>query len=272
MSHPLPSPVPVARFAIAPRDATRLLGGTLATLVAIPILLGIVRLATGRDNLLGLVPMFDVTLETNVPTWFSGGLLVMASMLLMLIARNGQLGRPALLAGSRPVQWYGLALIFAYLSLDEIAQLHERTTAPVRSLLGTEGVLYWAWVIPAMLVAVAIGALYSRFVMRLPPRTARWFVIAAVVYVGSATGGDILGGAIRMAQVEAGTERFLHWLVSLVEETGEMGAIVLFIHVLLRHVADAAFSSAPSAEPVKAPATRVRAELPAPELVGSVHE
>ena len=231
---------PTSLLLISPRDAVRLLGGSVAALVVIATLLGAFRLLSGHDNLLGLMPMFDLTLENNVPTWFSGGLLLAASILLGLIARHGQTAHPALLAGSRPAQWYGLALIFAYLSLDEVAQLHERTTQPTRDLLGVGGVLYWAWVVPALLAALAVGMLYWRFLTRLPARTARGFVIAAVLFVGAPGGGARLGGLIRMADVAAPTARVLNWLVSLVEETLEMSAIVVFIHDLLRHAAGAA--------------------------------
>ena len=93
--------------------------------------------------------------EANVPTLYSSVALLSSSMLLAFIAlahkRNGSSSLP----------WVGLALVFLFLSVDEIASIHEKLGGPVRELLGTSGLLYFAWFIPYGIALLVFVAIYS---------------------------------------------------------------------------------------------------------------
>ena len=66
--------------------------------------------------------------------------------------------------------WAGLAVLFAWLSLDETAEIHERIGKWLRDWLDLHGVLYYAGVIPALLLAVVVAVAYVRFLRALPRR------------------------------------------------------------------------------------------------------
>ena len=83
--------------------------------------------------------LFDVNKEANIPTWFSSLLLVLNAFVLGIIAVRTKAQQ-----GPYHTQWFVLAAIFLYLSIDESALLHEMTEKPVRSALGTSGYLYFA--------------------------------------------------------------------------------------------------------------------------------
>ncbi|MCA1490356.1 hypothetical protein I6F11_05420 [Ensifer sp. NBAIM29] len=172
--------------------------------------------------------------EANIPTWFASCLLLSAAGLLLLTARTKRL-----LQDRFTVYWYGLSLMFLYLSLDETASLHELAMAPTRALLDISGPLYAGWVIPAALAFLTLVLLYSRFLLALPRATLGWFAFAGALYVGGAVGMELVAwGHIYPAYVA----KFGNWseivdmpfvVVSHVEEIIEMTGVIVFIHALL---------------------------------------
>src|SRR3982751_4790319 len=86
-------------------------------------------LLKARDSVVRLVWLDG---ECNIPSWFSSCLLLVCALLLALIAA-AQRQRPKAWFG----HWLALALIFGFLSLDETAQLHELSIAPIRTSFHT---------------------------------------------------------------------------------------------------------------------------------------
>ena len=74
----------------------------------------------GHGRIFGLVGLFHLNREANIPTLFSTFQLLLASGLLSIIAvaRKNQGERDYL-------YWLGLATGFLFLSIDEGAQIHE---------------------------------------------------------------------------------------------------------------------------------------------------
>ena len=66
------------------------------------------------------IRIFDVNGEANIPTWFSSLLLVLNSFILAIIAIRTKAQQ-----GRYYTQWFVLAVVFLYLSIDEAALLHE---------------------------------------------------------------------------------------------------------------------------------------------------
>lgn len=211
---------------------TRLLWIVAAALVSIAVALAFVEFFTGHDDLHGVAAMFSLTMEANAPTWFSTCILIVASLLLLVIAQDSR----ARAGAPSPAPWYGLATIFAYLSLDELAQLHERFAAPLRAGLHTSGVLYYAWVIPAILMVLVVGAAYVPFLLKLPVATRRLFVIAAIVYVGASVGGEMIEGLLYSSELAVPIKRYTIKAVTTLEEGGEMSGVIVFIRALLLYV------------------------------------
>jgi hypothetical protein len=170
---------------------------------------------------------FAVGNEGKVPTWYSACTMFVCSILLAVIAIDAWRKKSQIF-----VLWAGLAVIFAYLSMDEAMQIHEMANRPVSRLLDPSGALAFGWVIPAFVFLAIFSALYLRFLFHLPERT-RWLFLASGVL--------FLAGALGMEMVSA-----YHWeehgkdlvylMITSIEEILEMSGIALFIYSLLDHL------------------------------------
>ena len=74
----------------------------------------------GYDNIFGLIPMFNLNSEQNIPAFFSTLLLLFSSILLAMIASAVKKSRAAYF-----YHWLGLSLIFLFLSMEFL--LHQET-------------------------------------------------------------------------------------------------------------------------------------------------
>ncbi|CAL8973324.1 hypothetical protein PROP_01141 [Propionicimonas sp. T2.31MG-18] len=173
--------------------------------------------------------LFYYDLEANVPTWFS-------SILLFLCAeRAWRVASAARACGDRwHRHWRGLAVIFAYLSLDELVQLHEQVVVPLRAALTLDGALRFAWVVIAVPLVVVFAVVYLRFLVAQPLWTRVAFVVSGVVYVGAAAGMELIGGLVVTA---FGFQNLLYATASAVEEGAEMLGAVLFLGALTTSLA-----------------------------------
>ena len=178
-----------------------------------------------RDSLVRLIWVDE---EGNVPAWFSASLLLLCSVLLAAIGavtRNRQ--------RAYAVHWLILSLVFLFLSLDESAQLHERSIEPLRSAFGVTGFLHYAWIIPASICVLLLGLGYVRFLATLPPKTSRLFLMAGALFVGGAIGIEALSAKQASLLVE---KDFIYHLIVTAEELFEMAGLVLFIYALLDYI------------------------------------
>jgi hypothetical protein len=166
--------------------------------------------------------------EGNIPSWYSASLLLFCSVLLAAIAFAHKQNRLGYV-----VHWLVLSLIFAFLSLDETAQLHELSISPLRDALDTTGFFYYAWIIPAGLCVTLFVVGYLRFLTKLPARTRRLFLLAGAIFVGGAIGVEAISG---MQASLHGEQNLTYHLVITVEELFEMTGIVVFIYALLDYI------------------------------------
>jgi hypothetical protein len=184
-----------------------------------------VRLLSGSKHVQEATRIFKVDREGSIPTYFSALMLLAASGALAVIARRER-GRPYAL------HWTGLAAIFLYLSVDEAVGIHELAIDPTRELLGASGFLLFTWVVPAAALLAVFAVAYWRFWTHLPPRLRRGLAVAGALYVGSAIGVEMVGARLHEMY---GQMDVRYALVALVEEAGEMFAIVLLLRALLCH-------------------------------------
>lgn len=215
-------------LSIEPARATRVLAAITAALVLLSTAGQVIKFTTGHDHAKGFIPLFHVATEGNVTTYFSALLLLSAAGLLAWIG-----WREREREGRFAAHWLGLSVIFAYLSIDEAAALHEKAIIPVRELLDTSGVLYFAWIIPAGVLLVVLAVLYLRFYLELPGRSRRLFGLAALLFVGGAVGMEMLGG---MHYEQYGDQTVVYSTLTTIEEAMEMAGIIVLIHGLLVHI------------------------------------
>ena len=177
----------------------------------------------GRD----LIKKFDLGGESNIPAWFSSKLLLLSALLLGLIAAIKKTKKETF-----STHWIFLTVIFLFLSCDETAQIHEWTVSHVHSVTQLPFTQFIGWVIPYSLLLILFCAAYLRFFFHLPPRFKMLFAGAGVIYVAGALGMELLTGAIGRVVLEGR----LHFLFNIVEESLEMGGVVVFIYALLSYL------------------------------------
>jgi hypothetical protein len=166
--------------------------------------------------------------EANIPAWYSAGLLLLCAFLLGTITLAQHFRPDGRLAG-----WLFLTVIFVFLSLDEIAQFHELSIAPLRQHFELTGYLHYAWILPAALCVILFGLGYVRFLARLPARTRQLFLLAGAVYVAGALGVEAVSGQQAFLH---GEQNLAYHAITTVEELLEMAGITLFLYALLDYI------------------------------------
>lgn len=190
------------------------------------------RVYGGYEYQLGFQRLFNLDLENNIPSWYASSSLLLCAVLLGVIGVAKQHERAL-----RSRQWFGLAAIFLYLSLDEAASLHEMAIPLGRKLLDSIGVssgyLHFAWVIFGMIAFSIVGFSYLRFLRALPKTTGQLFVMAGLLYVAGALGVEMFGG---MAASRGEMDTMFYAVLVAVEEGLEMFGVVLFNYALLSYL------------------------------------
>jgi hypothetical protein len=186
-----------------------------------------IKLLTGRPFMLGLVPMFDLDAEANVPAFFQAQGLVAVGVATLIAAKHERMaGNP------QAPRWTALALGFFYLGVDEAAMLHDR--------LGTafQHAMRWApdhadWIVPMFVIAAAFAVWMAPLVRSVPRQTAVDFALAGAVYLGGAVGIELVG---RTAALANGYDSVSYVMSVAGEEGLEMLGIVLFLRAALLHL------------------------------------
>ncbi len=131
--------------------------------------------------------------------------------------------------------WLALSGIFVFLAYDEAAEVHERFNKSSREVVPEEGYdfLYYAWVIPYAVFALAIAFIFLKFLMRLPRKTAVLFTVAGVIFVIGAIGLELLNSYFFYNEGEESLG--LHIAFTL-EELFEMLSIALFVYAILDYI------------------------------------
>jgi hypothetical protein len=217
----------VIRLAVAPSRIATWLGAVMVVIVALHGAGQSVRFLTGYNSVFGLVQLLSLYEESNLPTWYSSTLLLLGALLLAVA------GQAARLAGERwGAHWLGLTGIFLFLSIDESAMLHEKIGAIFKSAIGDPS-LRSAWIYPFAGIVGVLGIVYARFLLALPALTRNLFVLSGLIFVGGAIGVELIEA--KHVFVTRADDIFFSVLVAI-EETMEMGGMILFIYALLRHL------------------------------------
>jgi hypothetical protein len=197
-----------------------------AVLVALSMAGQVYRFTIGHDRY--LVRLFNIDAEWNLPTVFNVFLLLLSAFLLSCIAWLGQKG------GTRfPRRWWGLAGLFYLASLDELVSFHEQLSAPIQTLTGVDGLLHYAWVLPAFLLLAVLFVIYLPLFKSLSLPFKMRFAAAAVVYLLGAVGFEMLSG--KYLDLHA-TECLGYAMMTHAEETLEWVGLLLAIDSLLLYM------------------------------------
>jgi len=189
-----------------------------------------VRLITTHHLLFGLVHLLDLDEEANIPTYFSVVQFNIAACLLWMIGAHARSQ-----ADRYARHWLALAVVFLFLGLDELAQIHELIGVHLRVTQHLSGALSNAWVMPYAVLVLLVGWAYVRFLAYLPARSRALMILSAVIYVGGAAGLEMYGGYLTtQLGGQAAADNSLRYLTEVFFEEGmEMFGIALFIYTLL---------------------------------------
>lgn len=186
-------------------------------LAALSIAGQVYRFTFGRDRY--LVQLFNMDLEWNIPTVFNAALLFLCAFLFSCVAwLRGQA------ESSFRRRWWGLAGLFFLASLDELLSFHEQLTGPVRALTGVDGLLHFAWLLPAFIVLVVLFGVYMPLFLSLSSSFKIRFGAAAAIYLLGAVGLEMIGGKYLMHRIH---ESLGYSLFTQVEEILELVGLLL---------------------------------------------
>lgn len=173
--------------------------------------------------------MFDMNSEGNVPTWYSVVQLLTVALALGFVASCESARRQPALA------WWGLVVLFAYMSLDEATDMHG-LWAKVAGTPDLPGVTHsgFSWVIPGAILVTMFALLYARWLWRLPVRTRNLIVLAGAVFVSGGLGLELVGALVVDTDFLAPS----YLAVSTLEELFEIVGIMIMLYAILSHIAD----------------------------------
>jgi hypothetical protein len=148
------------------------------------------------------------------------------------------------------LHWSVLSIIFLFLSMDEVARIHETVLPGLGVALANfvgfapEGFPYYSWVVPGAILVLVVLLAYLRFLARLPKKTLLLFLVAGVLFMGGALGVEVLDAreaflyetGARNGEDITGAVRVWDLVLVLSEEGLEMLGVVVFIYALLSYI------------------------------------
>lgn len=194
----------------------------------------LIKFIGGHPNFFGLVDLFDLDHEQNIPTFFSVILLLICCLLLTLIFfQHLKLDR-------KPNKyWAVLSIGFGYMSIDEFCSIHENFRRLSSLLLGNKSypLFHYAWVLPGLLIVISVGLFFRKFLLSLPRTTKINFVIAGLIYITGILFLETLNGYYFALYKNAfGYQNLIYNTLVTIEESCEMLGLILFIRALIDYL------------------------------------
>ena len=122
-----------------------------------------------------ILNLFNLNEEANIPTFFSALGLLLSSILLFIISKKYQL------KDYLRKFWLSMALIFFYLSLDEIAMFHEKIYR-ISNFLHINFGLPLVWYAPYSVFLIFLFILLIKDFLKLAKDTQKRFLISFLIY------------------------------------------------------------------------------------------
>jgi hypothetical protein len=192
------------------------------------------------------VKMFYFDAENNAPTTFTVLLfLFCAVMLLVIMLAKKQ-------SGQSYFSWGALAVIFLFLGMDELYEIHELLVLPFRSAFVLPTYLFMAWVIPYGIAVLVLGVLYLKLFLNLDKRFKILFFVSGMIYLLGVIGMEMVGA--HEAKVHSTGAKSLNFAIfATIEESLEMFGLIFFAYSLQQYILDKSgkliISSRPNGQP-----------------------
>lgn len=213
---------------ISIRRIINLLSNIIVILTLLSILSQIYKFMFNNSQDRFITDMFNLDNEYNFPTLYASLTLFFCSFLLLLInsvKKEIKFSK----------HWFVLGIIFLLIATDEILVLHEQLSGPINSILKTNKILTFSWVIPGIIFLIIFIISYIKFLIDLPTKYRNLFIFSGAIYVFGAVGMEIIGSQIFS---NYGSQNLFYALITNLEEVLEMLGVLLFIFTLLSYIKD----------------------------------
>lgn len=242
------------QLSIDRRTIAKVLATTIAFLLVASLAGQVARLVFDHDYVFGLVDLFNVDTEQNIPTFFTM-LVALSNVALFIVIGLGSRQRDK----REVVYWFALAAGFLFLTYDEAFQVHEKMNDPMRKLLGGGhlGFLNFSWVVPGLIGAAVVALLFLRFLLRLPASTRNPMLLAAALYLGGCLGMELIDG--KYAEMYGLDPVYM--LMTHLEEGLEMSGMAMLVFALLGHIATVG-----GRLDIRLPASQAALEVPSAQM------
>jgi hypothetical protein len=132
--------------------------------------------------------LFNFNFEKNIPTFYSAIAILCSSILLFYIAMMENY------RNSKYLHWLVLFIIFFFLSIDEIASIHEHVSILIKNNnFEATGLYYRAWIIPYGIATFIFCIFYLKFLINLQRNIRYLFLLAGAIFIFGALGLEMLG-------------------------------------------------------------------------------
>ena len=212
-----------------PRKVLFFLGSIILFLILANIYVLIAKYKYGYKELYGLIPLFNLNEEKNIPTFYSTITLFISSCLCYFIALACKKQKD-----KEIYYWIFLAVILLFISIDEFICFHEYINKQLHNSLNTSGLLYFAWVIPYGILVIIICLIYYRFFKNLTAKIKRLFITALVLFVMGAIGIEMIWGAF--IEIQIANKATLFAFLTTLEESMEMFGVLILIYALISYI------------------------------------
>ena len=215
----------------------------IAALVGAHLATKVLSIGLGHRRLLGVADIFDLDKEAALHTVVATASLLSAALVCAVIAATENPRNRGMAAG-----WLFVSTCLLFMMFDEGAMLHDRLSAPIKEGMDGDNPFYFVgWLIPYVLITVVVAAVAVPFALRLPRITAGRLLVAALLYLGSALGMEMIQGHMihqlviddHLTEAAAFDRARSSWPMVLsitVEEAGELLAVALALRASALHL------------------------------------
>ena len=176
---------------------------------------------TGDRNFYGLIPLFKLNIEYNIPSFFSGCLFLGSAVLLILIWKAKKMN------DEPQIIWALLSVIFFYLGVEILLNVHGLLIEPIRKSLGISRRFYFVYGLGLLILLLVFIPVWRQ----LNKNVKQWFALSASTFLSGAIGFDVIGDVYFKSI--GWREDLIYSVLYTIEESLEMAGLIMFIYGLL---------------------------------------
>jgi hypothetical protein len=182
----------------------------------------------GHQWLFGFVGLFNLNMESNIPTLYQVLAIFFSSFLIYLIIKSK--------VKTKLIQhyWIMLMILTIYMGIDEATQIHESWSGAMKLIFPNQikGIFSYSWFILEGVLALVVAIYFMNFIFRINKNVRILLIVAAAIYLSGALLVDIISS---LFDSKFGTA-FIYELLPTLEEVLEMLGIAVFIRALLKYI------------------------------------